>query len=381
MSAQSNIALTITLGSALICGCASGNGAGGISTAPVSSPSLAGDSGMNTTGQVSDLDAHRTQVQNDTEAFLAHRQQQAAAVEPTIEWTMPGRATSGGSATPPAPTTDSQTQTVTVQGPVEESITVAAPNATATIEDADATGQLQQAMIDFSRELYVSSTWSDRPLKELMVLASLAMLDPERAIDPQAIPDLTPEERGLLATMQKYFIAIGNDMDSEINPMLALSTATTELQRRLKQTPDLELPTLALCTRVGGFGDFDEWNAKTEQEHYSFIAHTSQPVIIYLEMEGFTSNLNDNDLWETVTSQHLTIYSDRDGIPVWKEDWQSASDRSRKRRRDYFTVQKIELPRGLSVGKYQLKVRVRDEKTGAETEQNIPFTMTAGVLN
>ncbi|MAB84050.1 MAG: hypothetical protein CMJ24_11560 [Phycisphaerae bacterium] len=381
MGAQSGIALTLTLGSVLGCGCAPGSGAGQISTTPVPSPSLSGESAVDTGGRVSDLEAHRTQVQNDTEAFLAHRQQQAAAVEPTIEWTMPGRDTSVGSSTTPPPTTEPPAPTTTMTGPVDEPVTVAASSTVVTVEDADASGQLQQAMIDFSRELYVSSTWSDRPLKELMVLASLAMLDPERAIDPQAIPDLTMEERSLLATMQKYFIAIGTDMDSETNPMLALSTATTELQRRLKQTPDLELPTLALCTRVGGFGDFDEWSPKTDQKHYSFVAHTSQPVIIYLEMEGFTSNLNDNDLWETVTSQHLTIYSDRDGIPVWKEDWQSASDRSRKRRRDYFTVQKFQLPRGLSVGRYQLKVRVRDEKTGAETEQNIPFTMTAGVLN
>lgn len=104
-------------------------------------------------------------------------------------------------------------------------------------------------------------------------------------------------------------------------------------------------------------------------------------MIIYAEMEGFQSKLNDRDLWETITSQHLTIYSDRDGIPVWNEDWQTAADRSQNQRRDYFTVQKLTLPSGLSVGKYRLKLRVRDEKSGAEVERSIPFTMTAGVLD
>lgn len=369
--------LLITLTSLLGSGCAPKKTVATDAGAPAPVPNLANQAPINE--PPSDLEAHRRQVQQDTEAFLAHRQ--GTGSEPTIEWTMPGQTSTAITATgePATLPTIANVRPQPPHGPMEEGSTETASSQTVT--PTTATDDLRQSMIDFSRELYVSSTWSDQPLKELLVLASLSMLDPERAIDPNAIPDLTDEERALLATMQKYFIAIGNDIDSEANPLLAMTTATTELQRRLKQTPDLDLPTLALCTRVGGFGDFDEWRILNDMEQYSFIAHTKQPVIIYLEMEGFTSNLNENNLWETVTSQHLTIYSDRDGIPVWKEDWQSASDRSRKRRRDYFTVQKFELPRGLSVGKYQLKIRVRDEKTGAETEQNIPFTMTAGVLN
>ncbi len=336
---------------------------------PAPAPALT--TAATTTTPTTDLDAHQQQVRQDTEAFLAYQQQQQeqqqGGTEPTIEWTRPDAPTT---TTPPAIATVQQEPPY---GPVDE--------ATAADTEPQPDVRLRQSMIDFSRELYIGSTWSDRPLRELMVLASMAMLDPNRAIDPTAIPDLTEEERILLKTMQQYFVEVGNSLDSNTNPWLAMTTATNELQQRLKLTPDLELPTLALCTRVRGFGDFDEWTVRNDQDQYSFIAHSAQPVIIYLEMEGFTSDLNNDDLWETVTSQHLTIYSDRDGIPVWKEDWQSASDHSRKQRRDYFTVQKFTLPRGLSVGRYQLKVRVRDEKTGAETEQNIPFTMTAGVLD
>ena len=74
------------------------------------------------------------------------------------------------------------------------------------------------------------------------------------------------------------------------------------------------------------------------------------------------------------------IYSDRDGIPVWKEQWQTATDLAGSRRNDYFTAQKIEIPTNLSVGKYQLKVRVRDEFSQSESEATIPFVMTAAVL-
>ena len=338
---------------------------------PAPAPTLSVDP-----GGPSDLDAHQQQVQRDTEAFLSYQQQQtqtrpATTDEPAIEWTRPDAVAS--------PPTIAAVQEQPPYGPAEEPTAATPDDDRGTDEPPDA--RLRRAMIDFSRELYIGSTWSDRPLRELMVLASMSMLDPARAIDPAAIPDLNEEDRALLTTMQKYFMEVGSSLDSDTNPWLAMTNATNELQQRLKLTPDLELPTLALCTRVRGFGDFDEWTVRNDSDQYSFVAHSAQPVIIYLEMEGFTSDLNNDDLWETVTSQHLTIYSDRDGIPVWKEDWQSASDHSRKQRRDYFTVQKFTLPRGLSVGRYQLKVRVRDEKTGAETEQNVPFTMTAGIID
>jgi hypothetical protein len=81
--------------------------------------------------------------------------------------------------------------------------------------------------------------------------------------------------------------------------------------------------------------------------------------------------------WLTEISQQLEIISDRDGIPVWSEPWQKAVDVTSHRRRDFFTTQIITLPEALSVGRYHLKIRVRDEKSGAETEESITFEMVA----
>ena len=140
---------------------------------------------------------------------------------------------------------------------------------------------------------------------------------------------------------------------------------------------DLAIPRVALCTRVEGFGNYDEWGNRTAEETYTFIAHAGQPVIIYAEMEGVSSRLEDGRLWESITSQHLVIHSERDGLPIWEEAWQTASDRSRVRRRSYFTTQIVELPPALSAGDYRLTLRVRDEKTGKEAEQSIRFTMAS----
>ncbi len=52
-------------------------------------------------------------------------------------------------------------------------------------------------------------------------------------------------------------------------------------------------------------------------------------------------------------------------------------DVTSKTRRDFFTTQLIALPPALSVGKYHLKIRVRDENSGAEAEDSLPFEMVA----
>ena len=144
-----------------------------------------------------------------------------------------------------------------------------------------------------------------------------------------------------------------------------------ELEDAIVEAPTLDLPTAELCWRIGGFGDYDAF------DHSTFLAHEEQQVILYLEIEDFASKLTRKNEWVTEVSQQLEIYSDRDGIPVWSESWQKAVDVVRKRRHDFFTTQVISLPSALSVGKYHLKIRVRDEQSGAEAEESIVFEMVA----
>lgn len=231
--------------------------------------------------------------------------------------------------------------------------------------------RLQRLMVDLTRELYASGAYSESPLRELIVIAAMSMVDPERRLQPQAIPDLTDKERHLLASLQSFFAELGQALASGSDTETAIVQSVTKLRTDLVQPPTISLPTTALCTRVSGFGDYAPF------EKYTFLAHAEQKAILYLEIRGFASEVNPKGEYVTELSQQLVIYSDRDGIPVWKEDWQAAVDVSKNKRQDFFTVQVIALPKALSVGKYQLKVRVRDEKTKAEAETAIPFEMVA----
>jgi len=216
-----------------------------------------------------------------------------------------------------------------------------------------------------------------RPMRQLLATASGSILHPDYEMTEEEIANLSSEDRQLLETMQTWFADVGENLGTGDDPWMVMEAASDSLQKQLNRKPELNLPSIALCTRVGGFSDYDEWGNRTGDERYAFIAHAGQLVIIYAEMEGVSSRLDDQSLWETITSQHLVIYSDRDGIPLWEEQWQTATDRSQARRKSYFTTQIVELPPALSAGNYHLRLRVRDERSGAEAERSIRFTMTS----
>ncbi len=155
-----------------------------------------------------------------------------------------------------------------------------------------------------------------------------------------------------------------------------LVTGLAELEQELAKEPQLRLSHAALSSRVSGFGAYDEFK-KNEAGHYAFLAHSRQQVVVYVEIEEFKSELNANSEWVTELSQQLVIFSDRDGIPVWRQPWRPVVDVTKNRRHDFFIVQVVTLPEQLSVGRYQFKISVRDEKSRAEAEATLELVMVA----
>jgi hypothetical protein len=235
--------------------------------------------------------------------------------------------------------------------------------------------RMLQLTVDLCSELYRQGAYSNVPLRELLLIAATSLVTPDRALVPDALPGLSERERELLARMQEFFAEIGRGLQEDRDPE-AIVKAIEQLHQILGRQPRLTLPKAALCTRVGGFGDYDEF-ARNEAGRYSFLAHSGQQAVVYVEVADFTSALNEQGQWVTELSQQLVLYSDRDGIPVWRESWQPGHDTSRNRRGDFFVVQIITLPAQLSVGRYQLKVQVRDDKSRAEAEIAVDLEMLA----
>ncbi len=235
--------------------------------------------------------------------------------------------------------------------------------------------RVRQLIVQLSLELYRKAAYSDEPLRDLLLIAATSMLDPDRALAPQAIGVLTQREREILECMQAFFSDLGSQLQATGDPEVVVSAADA-LGRSLASHPQLSVATAALCSRVGGFGDYDEF-PRNDAGRYSFLAHSGQQAVVYVEVDDYQSEHNDKEQWVTELSQQLVIYSDRDGIPVWREDWQVGVDASKNRRQDFFIVQLITLPRQLSVGRYQLKILLRDRKSGAEAETAVELEMIA----
>lgn len=324
----------------------------------------------------------RRDVEQLMELGLAERPRPAP---PAIDWILPamGPSTPGPAARKPARATKNGHGQGRLALTAQEHAGAKTPpvsNAVVAIDrppgavGAD-TERVRQRIVQLSRELYHKAAYSDEPLRDLLLIAATSMLDPDRALAPEAIGVLTQREREILECMQAFFSDIGSQLQATGDPEVVVAAADA-LGSSLASHPQLSVATVALCSRVEGFGDYDEFS-KNDAGRYSFLAHSGQQVVVYVEVDDYQSERNDKEQWVTELSQQLVIYSDRDGIAVWREDWQVGVDASKNRRKDFFIVQLITLPRQLSVGRYQLKILLRDRKSGAEAETAVELEMIA----
>ncbi len=139
--------------------------------------------------------------------------------------------------------------------------------------------------------------------------------------------------------------------------------------------PVLDVPTIALCQRVDGFGRYTPLPSTT------FFAGKPALFILYTEVEHFAQTPEDDSAerqqFVTALAQRVELFLDADGTRQFAIPEQSIRERSRSRRRDFYLVQRVELPRTLSVGKYNLKVRVTDQATGQQAERIVPIQVIA----
>ncbi len=367
----------------------------GCATLPAARPpdAAANATGASNRGPDTPTSEFAEQARRDVEQLRRLQQQRAAADPeqladgsetgpPRIDWILP-RPPSAAS----DPTRDSVQQPLGRDRPASDSTTTELPlpmptelpgGSVATTRqkpDAFETDALDRLIVELSAELYRRGAYSDMPLRELLLIAATTMMTPDRALVPDALPGLTPREREIVGLVQDFFRQLGKDLQDSGDPEV-LVEAIDALSKSLHQEPRLVLPKAALCSRVGGFGDYDEFPVN-EDGRYRFLALNGQQAVVYVEVEDFSSERNKQGEWVTELSQQLVIYSDRDGIPVWREDWQLGTDTSKNRREDFFIVQVITLPPALSVGLYQFKIHVRDNRSGSEAELTVEFEMVA----
>ncbi|HEY1628714.1 MAG TPA: hypothetical protein VGF52_02580 [Tepidisphaeraceae bacterium] len=196
------------------------------------------------------------------------------------------------------------------------------------------------------------------------------MLD-EPSPDLATLSSLPAEDRELVNAVVDGLTNFRNALRADNNMLLSKKIKPIlDLAERLRSQADLTIPTIALCTRVNGFGSYDPIDPAR------FAAGADHPVIVYNEVANFSSNLDDKQMWETHLSWDATLYTEQ-GMSVWSDTTQKYLDEARTRRHDFFVCREITLPKTLTIGRYLLKVSVVDTQSNRVSEATVPIVIAA----
>jgi hypothetical protein len=234
---------------------------------------------------------------------------------------------------------------------------------------------LPDAMAALRSALYERAAAAEQPLRDSLLLAALAITDPSQRLDADRLSELPQNHRDLLAGFEVFFRRLGEEAAAS-GEEAAMLQLLEDLKLAIEEPPTLAIAAAHFCTRVDGFGKYETFNRT------AFLSGRAQQVVIYTEIEGFTSARTDSGQWKTDLWQALAIQDSnaRPGTataPLWQQDWQPAPDVAARKRTDFFISYIITLPDSLLPGSYAMTVRIKDESTGAVAEAAIPFSIVA----
>lgn len=224
--------------------------------------------------------------------------------------------------------------------------------------------------VSLSSQLARDANGSTTPMREWLTMSSLLMVDPSRKPDLKQFGDLDEFERAVLSSYSDHFASVGRIFDED-RDIERLIEETEKLSRSLAAERNLKVTTFELCNSVANYGSY------STIEKDSFVRGRPHGFYAYVEIENFKSKTGDDGLYHTRLTQQIDLYTESDGTLVHSIPPSTSEDVCRRMRRDYFNVQYVELPANLSLGRYNLKVRIRDEFSLAESESVYPITIVA----
>jgi len=205
-------------------------------------------------------------------------------------------------------------------------------------------------------------------------LAALEMIAPGSAAHPSEIEGLTPEDARALEAWADLMRGADDGLSSAPGDARALARAVLKGAETAQTFEPLGVRHARLCSRVEGYGRYTPMST-------TWLRGRPHRAIVYVEVENFASTRAVDGRGakghEVRLTQELQLFHDADGLLAWRMPPQDVVDFSRNRRRDFFIAQMIDLPASLSVGKYQLKIAVRDEASGETSETVLPIMIVA----
>ncbi len=190
---------------------------------------------------------------------------------------------------------------------------------------------------------------------------------------------LAPHEHAAFESLRQLFASLARSGDASGNSASAwdpgqISQVLEAHQASRSGTEPVMIRSAALCTSVDGFGRYTPYASTT------FVRGKSTPAIVYLALDHVAqkqASSGESGNWSIDLVQSAKIYHDSDNLVVVDLGEQVIRDSARDRRRDFCVARRIDLPASLSLGRYNLKVVLRDIGSGSTAEATIPIQIVA----
>jgi len=242
--------------------------------------------------------------------------------------------------------------------------------------------QLQRTLADrLAQSLREDAMRSDTPLAELSKLAVLDTIEPgtfERVFGSLAQNDaqtrLNPQEVSFLSAWRDLHNEAGTTL-TESGDISRLGGAVAGLTHAMGGSQSLAIPNALLCTKVDGYGIYTE--LRKFGGTYKLLAGRKQKLIVYTEVDNFAHRREVRDGAEGYNVEltqdlRLSFSGGSEDVLAWRKSDERINDFSANRRRDFFVVQIIELPDTLTIGRYNLKVVLRDTSMDTDSAGGVP---------
>ncbi|NRA58875.1 MAG: hypothetical protein HRU13_12240 [Phycisphaerales bacterium] len=219
---------------------------------------------------------------------------------------------------------------------------------------------------------------ADRALAASM-MARLLRLYADRDDGSRPSQALSPAEREMFEALEPVLeaIASGERYDAPERAGTAIEEAVLELAEVLP----VRIRDAALATDIYGFAAYRPFYSN------AFLAGRSNRVLLYTEPSRFVSTptadpessgaASNPGAVEVRLGLELRLFNERGSMLAWRRPEERVAIRSDRPRTEVYLGTVIDLPSSLTVGRYQLKVILRDLADGSEDERVIPIEIVA----
>ncbi|MEO1534097.1 MAG: hypothetical protein AAFS11_00860 [Planctomycetota bacterium] len=219
-----------------------------------------------------------------------------------------------------------------------------------------------------------------RPLVAAALLESIASgVLPEADLPGGGKLMLTEDERASLLALRSLAVRLVGDESDVAGDPQRVREVLLDAAEGLREHARVHIVRAELCKRAPGFGSY------VPLERRTFLAGRTNRVVVYAEVDHFglrpaseAEAAVEGDRVAADLKQEMELYLRAgDPSPTWQRTVNWLPQTSRRGFRDLFVATPIELPATLSVGEYDLKVRIIDEVSGAQDEATVPIRLVA----